>query len=136
MKFTIIEFVSSLLRLLNFDTYIYIRIRNGDLSRDCFPGQQLLSAVMRYLTDPTQTPNSRVKVAALTFITQIAETAEPSALGSSAATALARLLDWSNDGKSHDVRRHAQNAVISLYNLNPPQVTMIFSELPKYYQVC
>ncbi|XP_025074277.1 CLIP-associating protein 1 isoform X5 [Pogonomyrmex barbatus] len=105
-----------------------------DVVRDCFPGQQLLPAVMRYLTDPTQTPNSRVKVAALTFITQIAETAEPSALGSSAATALARLLDWSNDGKSHDVRRHAQNAVISLYNLNPPQVTMILSELPKYYQ--
>ncbi|XP_011065866.1 PREDICTED: CLIP-associating protein 1-A isoform X2 [Acromyrmex echinatior] len=105
-----------------------------DVVRDYFPGQQLLPAVMRYLTDPTQTPNSRVKVAALTFITQIAETAEPSALGSSAATALARLLDWSNDGKSHDVRRHAQNAVISLYNLNPPQVTMILSELPKYYQ--
>ncbi|XP_018306720.1 CLIP-associating protein 1-A isoform X4 [Mycetomoellerius zeteki] len=105
-----------------------------DVVRDCFPGQQLLPAVMRYLTDPTQTPNSRVKVAALTFITQITETAEPSALGSSAATALARLLDWSNDGKSHDVRRHAQNAVISLYNLNPPQVTMILSELPKYYQ--
>ncbi|XP_011701928.1 PREDICTED: CLIP-associating protein 1-A isoform X4 [Wasmannia auropunctata] len=105
-----------------------------DVVRDCFPGHKLLPAVMRYLTDPTQTPNTRVKVAALTFITQIAETAEPCALGSSAATALARLLDWSNDGKSHDVRRHAQNAVISLYNLNPPQVTMIFSELPKSYQ--
>ncbi|RLU22917.1 hypothetical protein DMN91_005195 [Ooceraea biroi] len=105
-----------------------------DVVRDNFPGQQLLPAVMRYLTDPTQTPNSRVKVAALTFITQIAETAEPSALGSSAATALARLLDWSNDVKSQDVRKHAQNAVISLYNLNPPQVTMILSDLPKYYQ--
>lgn len=118
---------------IEFSTCMYMC---NDLFRDCFPGQQLLPAVMRYLTDPTQTPNSRVKVAALTFITQIAETAEPSALGSSAATALARLLDWSNDGKSHDVRRHAQNAVISLYNLNPPQVTMILSELPKYYQVC
>ncbi|KMQ98190.1 clip-associating protein [Lasius niger] len=108
--------------------------RTLDIVRDYFPGQQLLPAVMRYLTDPTQTPNSRVKVAALKFITQIAETAEPSALTSSAATALARLLDWSNDGKSQDVKRHAQNAVISLYNLNPPQITMILSELPKYYQ--
>ncbi|XP_072747906.1 CLIP-associating protein 1-B isoform X3 [Anoplolepis gracilipes] len=108
--------------------------RTLDIVRDYFPGQQLLPAVMRYLTDPTQTPNSRVKVAALKFITQIAETAEPSALTSSAGTALARLLDWSNDGKSQDVKRHAQNAVISLYNLNPPQVTMILSELPKYYQ--
>ncbi|KAG7210104.1 hypothetical protein KM043_011669 [Ampulex compressa] len=105
-----------------------------DVVRECFPGEQLLPAVMRYLTDPTQTPSSRVKVAALTFITQIAETAEPSALNSSAGTALARLLDWSGDVKSQDVRRHAQNAVISLYNLNPPQVTMILAELPKFYQ--
>ena len=37
--------------------------------------------------------------------------------------------------KSQEVRRHAQNAVISLYNLNPPKVTMILAELPKYYQV-
>ncbi|XP_033336127.1 CLIP-associating protein isoform X3 [Megalopta genalis] len=105
-----------------------------DVVRECFPGEQLLPAVMRYLTDPTQTPNSRVKIATLTFITQIAETAEPSALNNSAGTALARLLDWSNDVKSQDVRRHAQNAVISLYNLNPPKVTMILAELPKPYQ--
>ena len=105
-----------------------------DVVRECFPGEQLLPAVMRYLTDPTQTPNSRVKVATLTFITQIAETAEPSALNNSAGTALARLLDWSNDVKSQDVRRQAQNAVISLYNLNPPKVTMILAELPKFYQ--
>ncbi|XP_076390256.1 CLIP-associating protein isoform X5 [Megachile rotundata] len=105
-----------------------------DVVRECFPGEQLLPAVMRFLTDPTQTPNSRVKIATLTFITQIAETAEPSALTNSAGTALARLLDWSNDVKSQDVRRHAQNAVISLYNLNPPKVTMILAELPKFYQ--
>ncbi|XP_015439234.1 PREDICTED: CLIP-associating protein 1-A isoform X1 [Dufourea novaeangliae] len=105
-----------------------------DVVRECFPGEQLLPAVMRYLTDPTQTPNSRVKIATLTFITQIAETAEPSALITSAGTALARLLDWSNDVKSQDVRRHAQNAVISLYNLNPPKVTMVLADLPKYYQ--
>ncbi|XP_034191643.1 CLIP-associating protein isoform X3 [Osmia lignaria lignaria] len=105
-----------------------------DVVRECFSGEQLLPAVMRFLTDPTQTPNSRVKIATLTFITQIAETAEPSALNNSASTALARLLDWSNDVKSQDVRRHAQNAVISLYNLNPPKVTMILAELPKFYQ--
>lgn len=94
-----------------------------------------MPAVLRFLTDPTQTPNSRVKVATLTFISQIAETAEPSALNSSAGSALARLLDWTNDMKSQDVRRHAQNAVIALYNLNTPQVTMILSDLPKPYQV-
>ncbi|XP_015172420.1 PREDICTED: CLIP-associating protein 1 isoform X9 [Polistes dominula] len=108
--------------------------RTLDVVRESFPGEQLLPAVMRYLTDPTQTPNSRVKVASLTFVTQIAETAEPSALNNSAGTALARLLDWTSDVKSQDVRRHAQEAFIALYNLNPPQVTMILAELPKYYQ--
>lgn len=105
-----------------------------DVVRECFPGEQLLPAVLRFLTDPTQTPNSRVKVATLNFITQIADTAEPSAFNSSAGSALARLLDWTNDAKSQDVRRHAQNAVIALYNLNTPQVTMILADLPKCYQ--
>ena len=91
---------------------------------------------MRFLTNPTQTPNSRVKVATLQFIAQIAETAEPEALNSSAGPGIARLLDWTNDVKSQDVRRHAQNAVIALYNLNPSQFTLILSsELTKYYQV-
>ncbi|KAJ8686484.1 hypothetical protein QAD02_022278 [Eretmocerus hayati] len=105
-----------------------------EVVRDCFSGEQLLPAVMRFLTSPTQTPNSRVKVATLTFITQIAEVAEPSALNNSIGPGIARLLDWTNDVKSQDVRRHAHNAVISLYNLNPSQFTMILSELPKYYQ--
>ncbi|XP_046480774.1 CLIP-associating protein 1-A isoform X2 [Neodiprion pinetum] len=105
-----------------------------DVVKEQFPGEQLLPTVLRFLTDPTQTPNSRVKVATLTFISQIADTAVPSALNSSAASALARLLDWTNDMKSQDVRRHAQNAVIALYNLNTPQVTMILSDLPKPYQ--
>ncbi|XP_058794027.1 CLIP-associating protein 1-A isoform X3 [Phymastichus coffea] len=105
-----------------------------EVVRECFNGDQLLPAVMRFLTNPTQTPNSRVKVATLTFIAQIAETAEPSAVSSSAGPGLARLLDWTKDAKSQDVRRHAQTAVIALYNLNPSQFTMILSELPKYHQ--
>ncbi|XP_015602731.1 CLIP-associating protein 1-A isoform X5 [Cephus cinctus] len=105
-----------------------------DVIREHFSGEQLLPAVMRFLTDPTQTPNTRVKVATLNFLTQIAETAEPSALNSSAGSALARLLDWTNDVKSQDVRRHAEAAVMALYNLNTPQVTLILTELPKYYQ--
>ncbi|XP_051174524.1 CLIP-associating protein 1-A isoform X3 [Leptopilina boulardi] len=105
-----------------------------DIVRESFSGEQLLPAVMRFLTDPTQTPNSRVKVATLTFLMQITEISEPSALTSSAGTALARLIDWTNDVKSQDVRRHAQSTVIALYNLNPAQVTLILSELPKYYQ--
>lgn len=94
-----------------------------------------MPAVVRFLTNPTQTPNSRVKVSTLTFITQIAESAEPSAVQASVGPAIAKLLDWTNDVKSQDVRRFAHNAVIAIYNLNPSQFTIILSELPKYYQV-
>lgn len=37
-----------------------------------------MSALLRFLTDPTQTPNLRVKTAALTFITKLAAIANPS----------------------------------------------------------
>lgn len=104
------------------------------LHRDYFPGEQLLPVVMRFLTDPAHTPNSRVKVSTLTFLTHIAENSAPSALNYNCKTALVRLLDWTNDVKSQDVRRHAQEAIIALYNLNPPQFPMILNELPKIYQ--
>lgn len=105
------------------------------LGRAYFPGDKLLPVVMRFITDPTQTPNSRVKVATAIFLAQVAEDSEPSAFNSSAVSALPRLIDWMSDMKSQDVRRQAQNAVMALYNLNPSQVTIFLSELPKSYQV-
>lgn len=103
--------------------------------RENFPDEQLLAAVMRFVTDPTQTPNSRVKTAILTFICQIADNAKPTSLTNSAKSALARIIEWTDDPKSLEVRRHAQDAVIALYNINPSQVTMMLSELSKTYQV-
>ncbi|XP_063985621.1 CLIP-associating protein 1 isoform X3 [Diachasmimorpha longicaudata] len=108
--------------------------RTLDVIRDYFPGEQLLPCIMRFLTDPTQKPNSRVKTSTLNFLTHAAESSDPSALNSSCKSALVRLLDWTNDVKSQDVRRHAQESVIALYNLNPPQFPMILNELPQLYQ--
>ncbi|XP_043280506.1 CLIP-associating protein 1-A isoform X2 [Venturia canescens] len=105
-----------------------------DVVRESFPGDLLLPAVMRFLTDPTQTPNSRVKVATLNFLMHVAGNSQPSALNPTCKSALARLLNWTMDVKSQDVRRHAEEAVIALYNLNPPQFPMILGELPKFYQ--
>ncbi|KAK0076346.1 hypothetical protein PV325_005547 [Microctonus aethiopoides] len=105
-----------------------------EVVREYFPGEQLLPVVMRFLTDPAHTPNSRVKVATLIFLTHITEHSVPSALNPSCKSALVRLLDWTSDIKSQDVRRHAQEAVVALYNLNPPQFPMILNELPKTYQ--
>ncbi|XP_053598863.1 CLIP-associating protein 1-A isoform X3 [Microplitis demolitor] len=126
-----------LLNKLGMDLLVSIQTkinRSLDVVREYFPSEQLLPVVMRFLTDPAHTPNSRVKVATLTFLTHITENAEPSSLTPSCKSALVRLLDWTNDVKSQEVRRHAQEAIIALYNLNPPLFPMMLNELPKMYQ--
>jgi CLIP-associating protein 1/2 len=101
-----------------------------------------MNAVMRFLVDATQTPNSKVKVAILTFLTQLATCMEPSAFGpvtisgrDPTPAALAKIIGWTGDTKSSEIRRAAQAAVIALFNLNTPQVTMILADLPTEYQV-
>lgn len=101
-----------------------------------------MNAVLRFLVDATQTPNSKVKVAMLTFLTQLASCMEPSAFGpittssgrDSTPSALAKIIGWTGDTKSGEIRRAAQAAVIALFNLNTPQVTMILAGLPPEYQ--
>ena len=103
-----------------------------------------MNAVLRFLVDATQTPNSKVKVAALTFLTQLASCMEPSAFTAVATssvrdptpTALAKIIGWTGDAKSSEIRRASQSAVIALFNLNTPQVTMMLGTLPAEYQVC
>lgn len=110
--------------------------------RESFPAELQMNAVMRFLVDATQTPNSKVKVAILTFLTQLATCIEPSAFGpvttsgrDSTPTALAKIIGWTGDAKSSEIRRAAQAAVIALFNLNTPQFTMMLADLPKEYQV-
>ncbi|XP_069703536.1 CLIP-associating protein 1 isoform X4 [Periplaneta americana] len=110
--------------------------------RDSFPADLQMNAVLRFLVDATQTPNSKVKVAMLTFLTQLASCMEPSAFGpittssgrDSTPSALAKIIGWTGDTKSGEIRRAAQAAVIALFNLNTPQVTMILAGLPPEYQ--
>jgi len=112
------------------------------LHRESFAPELQMNAVMRFLVDPTQTPNSKVKVASLTFLTQLAMCMEPSAFvpvmtsgRDSTSAALAKIIGWTGDAKSSEIRRAAHAALIALYNLNTPQVTMLLAGLSAEYQV-
>lgn len=112
------------------------------LCRESFPAELQMNAVMRFLVDGTQTPNSKVKVAILTFLTQLATCMEASAFGpviisgrDCTPVALSKIIGWTSDAKSSEIRRAAQAAVIALFNLNTPQFTMILAGLPSDYQV-
>ncbi|PNF29242.1 CLIP-associating protein 2 [Cryptotermes secundus] len=109
--------------------------------RESFPAELQMNAIMRFLVDATQTPNSKVKVAILTFLTQLASCMEPSAFGpvtisgrDPTPAALAKIIGWTSDAKSSEIRRAAQAAVIALFNLSTSQVTMILGSLPTEYQ--
>ncbi|GFG38732.1 hypothetical protein Cfor_02767, partial [Coptotermes formosanus] len=109
--------------------------------RESFTAELQMNAVMRFLVDPTQTPNSKVKVASLTFLTQLAMCMEPSAfvpvmtsVRDPTSAALAKIIGWTGDAKSSEIRRAAHAALIALYNLNTPQVTMLLAGLSAEYQ--
>lgn len=49
--------------------------------------------------------------------------------------AVSRVITWTTEPKSQDVRKAAQAVLIALFNLNTPEFSMLLSALPKTFQV-
>ncbi|XP_071448636.1 CLIP-associating protein 1 isoform X13 [Hetaerina americana] len=124
-----------------------------EIVRDSFPYDLQMNVVLRFLVDQTQTPNAKVKVAMLTYLARLAACMEPTdysfisggCMSSGGQTkdtstmtrlALVKMIGWTSESKSspHEVRKAAQAAVVALFDLNAPEVTMVLSQLPKEFQ--
>ncbi|XP_046398513.1 CLIP-associating protein 1 isoform X11 [Ischnura elegans] len=125
-----------------------------EIVRDSFPYDLQMNVILRFLVDQTQTPNAKVKVAMLTYLARLAACMEPtdysfisggcisSGAGQTKDTstmtrlALVKMIGWTSESKSspHEVRKAAQAAVVALFDLNAPEVTMVLSQLPKEFQ--
>uniref|UniRef100_A0A8C8SPD7 Cytoplasmic linker associated protein 1 n=1 Tax=Pelusios castaneus TaxID=367368 RepID=A0A8C8SPD7_9SAUR len=107
-----------------------------DVTRDSFPFDQQFNILMRFIVDQTQTPNLKVKVAILKYIESLARQMDPTDFVSSSETRLAvsRIITWTTEPKSSDVRKAAQIVLISLFELNTPEFTMLLGALPKTFQ--
>uniref|UniRef100_A0A8B9K9H0 Cytoplasmic linker associated protein 1 n=1 Tax=Astyanax mexicanus TaxID=7994 RepID=A0A8B9K9H0_ASTMX len=107
-----------------------------DVTRDSFPYDQQFNILMRFIVDQTQTPNLKVKVAILKYIESLAKQMDPSDFVNSSETRLAvsRIITWTTEPKSSDVRKAAQMVLISLFELNTPEFTMLLGALPKTFQ--
>ncbi|XP_066957434.1 CLIP-associating protein 1-B isoform X33 [Macrobrachium rosenbergii] len=103
-----------------------------DLVRDSFPCDQQFIVIMRFLVDQTQTPNSKVKVASLTYLKYLVDVMERRDLTASPDTpmALAKILTWTADQKSLDIRRAASAAFIAMFNCNITEFTALLQQLP------
>uniref|UniRef100_A0A8C5X4X1 Cytoplasmic linker associated protein 1 n=1 Tax=Malurus cyaneus samueli TaxID=2593467 RepID=A0A8C5X4X1_9PASS len=107
-----------------------------DVTRDSFPFDQQFNILMRFIVDQTQTPNLKVKVAILKYIESLARQMDPGDFVNSSETRLAvsRIITWTTEPKSSDVRKAAQIVLISLFELNTPEFTMLLGALPKTFQ--
>ncbi|XP_053094181.1 CLIP-associating protein 1-like isoform X27 [Pangasianodon hypophthalmus] len=107
-----------------------------DVTRDSFPYDQQFNILMRFIVDQTQTPNLKVKVAILKYIESLARQMDPTDFVNSSETRLAvsRIITWTTEPKSSDVRKAAQMVLISLFELNTPEFTMLLGALPKTFQ--
>ncbi|XP_032298302.1 CLIP-associating protein 2 isoform X23 [Coturnix japonica] len=107
-----------------------------DVTRESFPNDLQFSILMRFTVDQTQTPSLKVKVAILKYIESLARQMDPGDFVNSSETRLAvsRIITWTTEPKSSDVRKAAQSVLISLFELNTPEFTMLLGALPKTFQ--
>ncbi|XP_049889772.1 CLIP-associating protein 2 isoform X9 [Epinephelus moara] len=107
-----------------------------DITRESFPNDLQFTILMRFTVDQTQTPNLKVKVAILKYIETLTLQMEAPDFVNSSETRLAvsRIITWTTEPKSSDVRKAAQSVLISLFQLNTPEFTMLLAALPKTFQ--
>ncbi|XP_072455356.1 CLIP-associating protein 2 isoform X9 [Notamacropus eugenii] len=107
-----------------------------DITRESFPNDLQFNILMRFTVDQTQTPSLKVKVAILKYIETLAQQMDPGDFVNSSETRLAvsRIITWTTEPKSSDVRKAAQAVLISLFELNTPEFTMLLGALPKTFQ--
>uniref|UniRef100_M3ZLM2 Cytoplasmic linker associated protein 2 n=1 Tax=Xiphophorus maculatus TaxID=8083 RepID=M3ZLM2_XIPMA len=107
-----------------------------DVTRESFPNDLQFTILMRFTVDQTQTPSLKVKVAILKYIETLTMQMEAPDFVNSSETRLAvsRIITWTIEPKSSDVRKAAQAVLIALFQLNTPEFTMLLAALPKTFQ--
>ncbi|XP_035241822.1 CLIP-associating protein 2-like isoform X30 [Anguilla anguilla] len=107
-----------------------------DVTRESFPNDLQFTILMRFTVDQTQTPNLKVKVAILKYIETLAMQMDAPDFVNSSETRLAvsRIITWTTEPKSAEVRKAAQAVLIALFQLNTPEFTMLLGALPKTFQ--
>jgi len=112
-----------------------------DVVRDSFTYGEQTSAIFKFLVDQTQTPNSKVKVATMNYLRTLTQLMEPSEVltlsnlsSAEQEMALGKIITWTYEPKSAEVRKAAMASLVSLFRLNANHFSMILHRLPKVYQ--
>lgn len=109
-----------------------------DLVYEYFPPEVQMQMVFRILSDVVQTPNVKARTATLRFLTKLAQSycTASQFTGNSidADKAVSKIVQFTQDKKSKELKEQACHCLIALYNCNPPAMTALLSQLPKSVQ--
>jgi len=110
--------------------------RTLDVVRESFSYEDQLMVIFKFLVDQTQTPNSKVKLATLQYLKSLVTLVESADIpvNKDSEMALAKIITWTSEPKSGDIRRAAHQALVSMFNTHTPQMSQIVSQLPQVYQ--
>jgi len=126
---------------------VYSKIlKTMEIVRSSFSCDLQLTAVFKFLTDPTQTPTVKIKIFAMNYISQLAVSTDSGSMFLSvvngkkdyATLALIKMIGWTmcnrNIKQGAELRHASQEAILALYSLNASQITLRLSQLPEEYQ--
>ncbi|KAF5395165.1 CLIP-associating protein 1 [Paragonimus heterotremus] len=105
--------------------------------RSHFPLNLQFSTCCRFVMDNTQATNLKVKGCLLEYLKDLILMMTPDMISSPSPEinlAISRIITWSAEPKSADVRRMASRVVIKLYDLNPASFSALLQALPRAIQ--
>ncbi|KAL8621733.1 hypothetical protein ACOMHN_061868 [Nucella lapillus] len=111
-------------------------LRTLDTVRDTFPCDSQFNTITKFIIDQTQSPNLKVKISMLNFLHGLITVMEPVDFVNTMDTRLAvsRIINWTMEPRNVEVRKSAQLVLIGLFNLNPPEFSLMLAALPKAFQ--
>ncbi|XP_003376429.1 putative HEAT repeat-containing domain protein [Trichinella spiralis] len=111
-------------------------LKTMEVVRAVFPVEAQFQALTRYLVDPTQTPNVKMKLNVLNYLNALIYSMQSCHLTDTAdmRMAISRIVQWTGEPKSTEVRRTAQATLLALFSLNTTMFSQILSSFSKAYQ--
>lgn len=112
--------------------------RTLDIIQRNFTHQDQFNTIIRFLNDQTQTPTIKTKIIVLHYfhnlLTRMMSNEWVLSNGNDLKISLMKIISWTTDPKSQELRKNAQEVLIDLFNLNTVEYLNVLKQLPNTYQ--
>jgi CLIP-associating protein 1/2 len=112
-------------------------LKTFELIRESFSADEQFNVIIRFLSDQTQTPNVKVKIAVLQYLINLIPLMDSNDFNSNSRNnheiqlSLMKIISWTADPKSSELRKISQDVIVDLFNLNSSDMSIMINALPK-----